>query len=292
MKLRSHQLQALWEMQQCDKGQIIVPTGGGKTMCMIEDAKYRFDMNSISKTIVVVAPRILLANQLSADFLEHITNVDVMHVHSGETHHFSSTKTEVIENWYHNSIRNQLIFTTYHSLHRITESLDIEIDTIYFDEAHNSVQKNFIEAVEYCSIYAQRKYFFTATPKHSLTPKKVGMNDSDIFGQVICNVPAPKLVKQGYILPPKVVINKIDLPDDDRFVYEHDRDCVLDTIDAQDVDKILICARSTKQIINLVTHSTFVVDLISRGYSWMMITSKTGAVIDGKKVDREEFLIL
>ena len=135
MKLRSHQLQALWEMQQCDKGQIIVPTRGGKAMCMIEDAKYRFGMNSVSKTIVVVAPRILLANQLSADFLEHITNVDVMHVHSGETHHFSSTKTEVIENWYHNSIENQLIFTTYHSLHKITESLDIEIDTIYFDEA-------------------------------------------------------------------------------------------------------------------------------------------------------------
>jgi len=85
------------------------------------------------------------------------------------------------------------------------------------------------------------------------------------------------------------ILNKIDLPDDDRFAYEHDRDCVLDTIDAQDVDKILICARSTKQIINLVTHSTFVVDLISRGYSWLMITSKTGAVIDGKKVDREEF---
>ena len=120
MKLRSHQLDSLVAMQQCDKGQIIVPTGGGKTMCMIEDAKYRFDMNSVSKTIVVVAPRILLANQLSADFLEHITDIDVMHVHSGETHHFSSTKTEVIENWYHNGIRNQLIFTTYHSLHRIT----------------------------------------------------------------------------------------------------------------------------------------------------------------------------
>ena len=126
MKLRSHQLDSLVAMQQCDKGQIIVPTGGGKTMCMIEDAKYRFDMNSVSKTIVVVAPRILLASQLSADFLEqnldgnYNQGVDVMHVHSGETHHFSSTKTEVIENWYHNSIRNQLIFTTYHSLHRLS----------------------------------------------------------------------------------------------------------------------------------------------------------------------------
>ena len=52
MKLRSHQLDSLVAMQQCDKGQIIVPTGGGKTMCMIEDAKYRFDMDSVSKLLL------------------------------------------------------------------------------------------------------------------------------------------------------------------------------------------------------------------------------------------------
>ena len=289
MKLRSHQLDSLVAMQKCDKGQIIVPTGGGKTMCMIEDAKYRFDMDSVSKTIVVVAPRILLANQLSADFLEHITNVDVMHVHSGETHHFSSTKTEVIENWYHNSIRNQLIFTTYHSLHRITESLDIEIDTIYFDEAHNSVQKNFIEAVEYCSIYAQRKYFFTATPKHSLTPSKAGMNWTRVYGNVICNVPAPKLVKQGYILPPKVEVYKTRILEKDELVADRDCEQMVDAIDNLDKDKVLICAKSTKQIVALVSQTDFVKQLSVRGYSWLMITSKTGAMIDGEKVDRETF---
>jgi len=297
MQLRPHQNEALAKMRLRRKGQVIVPTGGGKTMCMIEDAMNEFSRTVLSKTIVVVAPRILLANQLSAEFLYHNLDgaaepnatVNVMHVHSGETHHFSSTKTEVIENWYHNSIKNQLIFTTYHSLHRITESLDIEIDTIYFDEAHNSVQKNFIEAVEYCSIYAQRKYFFTATPKHSLTPKKVGMNDSDIFGQVICNVPAPKLVDEGHILPPKVVVKKIDVTDDSRFGYEKDCDHIVETIDDVDVDKVLICARSTKQIVSLIALSKFVSELAWRGYSYMYITSKTGGVIDGQKVTREEF---
>ena len=295
MQLRPHQQIALEALEANRRGQVIVPTGGGKTLIAIEDAKRQFTNNRLPKTIVVVAPRILLANQLCSEFLEqnldgnYNVDIDVLHVHSGETHHYSTTKASRISVWSAKKCAsNQLIFTTYHSLHRIQES-DIHVDTIYFDESHNAIQKNFIEAVEYYSIYASRCYFFTATPKHSLTPFKVGMNDADIFGQVICNVPAPKLVKQGYILPPKVVINKIDLPDDDRFAYEHDRDCVLDTIDAQDVDKILICARSTKQIINLVTHSTFVVDLISRGYSWLMITSKTGAVIDGKKVNREEF---
>ena len=287
MQLRSHQLDSLVAMQQSDKGQIIVPTGGGKTMCMIEDAQYRF--NNTRRTIVVVAPRILLANQLSADFLEHITNVNVLHVHSGETHHTSTTKPEEIKTFCIYPLHlHTIIFTTYHSLHRIQEA-DIDVDTIYFDEAHNSVQRNFIEAVEYYSMYAKRSYFFTATPKHSRTPKKIGMNDTDIFGGVICNVPAPKLVDEGHILPPKVMVKKIDVTDDSRFGYEKDCDHIIDTIDDVDVDKVLICARSTKQIVNLIGLSKFANELAWRGYSYMFITSKTGGVIDGQKVTREEF---
>ena len=37
---------------------------------------------------------------------------------------------------------NVIIFTTYHSLHRVVDA-DIEVNTIYFDEAHNSVQRTF-----------------------------------------------------------------------------------------------------------------------------------------------------
>ena len=38
MQLRPHQQDALDAMEKHDKGQIIVPTGGGKTICMIHDA--------------------------------------------------------------------------------------------------------------------------------------------------------------------------------------------------------------------------------------------------------------
>ncbi len=258
-------------------------------MCMIDDAMNEFSRSYVNKTIVVVAPRILLANQLSSEFLEFITNVDVAHVHSGETHHFSTTKTDELEKWYHNSTKNILIFTTYHSLHKIQESLDIEVDTIYFDESHNAVQKNFIEAVEYFSMYAERSYFFTATPKHSLTPLKVGMNDTDIFGRVICQVPAPKLVKQGYILLPKVEVYKTRILEKDELVADRDNEQMIDAIDNLDKDKVLICAKSTKQIVALVSQTDFVKQLAVRGYSYMFITSKTGAVIDGEKVDRETF---
>ena len=289
IKLREHQTTVIDALREKNKGQIIVPTGGGKTMCMIKDAEHEFTKNSVSKTIVVVAPRILLAQQLCEDFLEIIDNVDVLHIHSGETHHKSTTKTKEIEEWYHNSIKNLLIFTTYHSLHKIAESPDIEVDTIYFDEAHNSVQKHFVVPTEYYSIYAKRCYFFTATPKHSKTPYKIGMNDEDIYGEVLCNIPAPELVQKGHILPPKVLIKDIDVVDDSRHSWEKDCDHLVSTIDETNVDKILVCARRTRQIIDLVSQTEFVNEMNYRGYSLLYITSKHGAFVNGVKVNREDF---
>ena len=289
MQLRPHQEQAVKAMLRNTKGQIIVPTGGGKTMCMIDDAMNEFSRSYMGQTIVVVAPRILLANQLSAEFLEFIDNAEVLHVHSGETHHYSTTKASEISVWSaKNSVNNQIIFTTYHSLHRVQES-DIHVDTIYFDEAHNSVQKNFYPATEYFSFNADRCYFFTATPKHSRTPEKAGMNWSKTYGNVICQIPAPRLVKQGYILPPKVEVYRSRILKKDELVADRDCEQMIDAIDNLDKNKVLICAKSTKQIVNLVAHTKFVSELAWRGYSYMLITSKTGAIIDGEKVTREEF---
>jgi len=287
--LRPHQKKAVNAMWDNSKGQVIIPTGGGKTICMIEDAMTNMELIDRGQTFVVVAPRILLAEQLCKEFLDIIdtTHTHVMHVHSGEIEYFSSTKPEQIA-LFNNTARtageNVIIFTTYHSLHRIQEA-DIEVNTIYFDEAHNSVQRNFFPPTEFFSNDADRCYFFTATPKHSLTVFKPGMNDGAVYGQVLCNVPAPQLVKEGYILPPKVVIHQ--LPQGD-FKLSDDKN-LLDTIDANSLNKILIAARSTKQILRLVGQSDFTMQLQQRGYNWMYITSKTGAIINGKKVSREVF---
>tara|TARA_B100001109_G_C18786076_1_gene437763 strand:+ start:78 stop:893 length:816 start_codon:yes stop_codon:yes gene_type:complete len=166
---------------------------------------------------------------------------------------------------------------------------DIVIDTIYFDEAHNAIQKNFIEAVEYFSMYSERAYFFTATPKHSTTPMKIGMNDVDIFGQVICNVPAPKLVKEGYILPPKVKVYNSEIRHKDEITFDVECNQIIDNIDDHKTKKILVCAKATKQITGLVYYPKFVYELKYRGYDYMYITAKTGAVINGTKVTRDEF---
>ena len=298
MQLRPHQQRIVDRMGSYDKGQVIVPTGGGKTMCMITDTKNRLDSINNGTTTVIVAPRILLAEQLCSEFMEIIdpNNSDpylhVMHVHSGETRYTSTTKADKIH-LYAGCARsmgeNVIIFTTYNSLHRIMEA-DIEVNTIYFDEAHNSVKRNFFPPTEFFSYEADRCYFFTATRKTSITINKPGMNDEAVYGQIIARVSAPELVEGGYIIPPRIQAKMFDIHKNSRMIScETDSENVMDTIDETNTKKILVCVRTSRQLINLMAHTDFAKDLGIRGYSCLYITSKTGAVIDGKKVNREVF---
>ena len=296
MQLRPHQQRACDAMLVHTKGQVIVPTGGGKTLTMINDLKNLHEVVDNGHTTVVVAPRILLAEQLCSEFMEVIdpNNSDpylhVMHVHSGETHHTSTTNPEKIH-LYANVARaygeNVIIFTTYNSLRRVMEA-DIEVNTIYFDEAHNSVQRNFFPATEHFSNDADRCYFFTATPKHSLTYKKPGMNDAEVYGQVICKVPAPELINGGFIIPPKVTAVQMTTAIGDVAV----RDCnmILNLLHNEDnMEKVMVAARKTKDINNLMTQTEFVAKCNLAGRDVLWITSKYGAFVNGQKVNREVF---
>jgi len=288
IQLRPHQERAVAAMRKHNKGQIIVPTGGGKTLKMIFDAMRQFQSET-PQTIVVVAPRILLAEQLSSEFLEFITNAAVLHIHSGETHHESSTRPREIRNWVDaNSDNHRLIVTTYNSLQRLVDA-EVDVDTIYFDEAHNSVKRNFFPATEHFAAEAKRCYFFTATRKTSLTPSKPGMNDRDVYGDIICRVSAPELVDGGYIIAPKIVAKKFDVLAPKQVTAECDSSNLMDTLEDIDCKKILVCVKSAKQLINLMSHTDCAAQLNQRGYSYLYITSKTGAIIDGKKVNREVF---
>ena len=289
MKLHDHQLRVLSKMYKHQKGQVIVPTGGGKTMCMITDANCVLEGER--KTIVVVAPRILLAQQLCEDFLTHLDKpVKVLHVHSGESKHYSTTNSKEIVSWIEDYWHyNKILFTTYHSLHKIQKAC-VPVNTIYFDEAHNSVQRHFHPATRfYSSLGGVRCYFFTATPKHSGTDEDPGMNNEYVYGNVLEKVPAPELVDNNIILPPKVIVKKLEMIKGRKPTPEDDADNILTTIDDQNVSKILICARRTTQITRLVSDSKLTTELYARGYNWMYITSRTGAVINGIKVSRNQF---
>ena len=291
--LRPHQTRALAAMSAADHGQIIVPTGGGKTIIMIEHCRQL--LNNGPRTIVVVAPRILLANQLSEEFLQFIptTWTHVAHCHSGETHHFKTTNSDKLA-LFNDTARaaneSCIIFTTYHSLRRVVDS-GIDIDAIYFDEAHNACTKHFFVSVAAMSMVAVQKYFFTATPRVSNKHDR-GMNNREIFGPVLENVPAPELIQGGHILPPTIVPFETDHVVDKKnphMVHSNTVQDIIDQLDETDAAKVLVAVPSSRVLGNILGHTDILSELSDRGYDVLHVTSKFGAYVNQTKVSREVF---
>lgn len=285
--LRPHQETALSSMEENNLGKIILPTGAGKSIVFIKNTIEQFK-SDIPQAVCVVAPRILLAVQLSSDYEKYVDNAKFIHIHSGSSlKHYRTTKTENLEEWfkYHEN-HHKLIFTSYNSLKKITDS-KIKVDTYHFDECHNSTKKSFFPHIQDAVKNSNKKYFFTATPKNSKIPtKKPGMNIVEVYGGDICKIPMTQMVDGGYVLPPLVVKKEVDIEEN---LDEMNNNLILSTLDVECPKKVLISAKSTKSIISLLTETDFSSQAKERGYSIMHITSAHGAYIDGKECKRGVF---
>ena len=284
LKLRPHQQTAVNSMWQQNKGQVIMPTGSGKTITMIDDMTS--SMMKDNQTIVVVGPTIALTNQLSREFLELVDDVSVMHVHSGNTGHFTSTSPLDIFKFNKYTRGHKLIFTTYHSLHRIEESM-ISVDTIYFDEAHNSVQRQFFPSVKYFSQRTTRCFFFTASPKHSQTPDKPGMNNTQVYGDIICEVPTTEMIQQGYIVPPTLHTITSDDVVSGKYPAEVDINHLINAIDQHELNSVLVSCKNTTQLYHVSTSERFTDYCRDNDYTIYSICSRYGCFIDDEKVRRD-----
>jgi superfamily II DNA or RNA helicase len=294
MQLLPYQKRTLNAIQNSIKGTVYIPTGGGKTVVMMEDARQRV-LNALEPmTFVIVAPRILLANQLCAEFEEYLKdqNVVYMHVHSGETHHQSSTRPAVIYEYNDTAIgsgKHQFIFTTYNSLGRVNDS-NINVDVVYFDEAHHCVKPSNFVGIAHTTQVVDNAYFFTATPKFNNSNES--MNNTQVYGSNIITIPAKELIEAGSIIPPKVETYKTDsvrTKENAPLVDSENIIGILSEIDTCDNPKVLVAAPSTKVIWAMFTESDLLQQLNEMGYTIMHITSKHGAYIDKQKVSREVF---
>ena len=282
--LRPHQESATTNMWQYNKGIIVMPTGSGKTFTMADDA--RASMMKPNQTIVVVAPTIVLTNQLSREFLEVIDIKNVMCVHSGETRHFTDTHPSVIAAWVNSAPGHKILFTTYHSLHRIVES-NIKVDTIYFDESHNSIKKQWFDSVAKMSETAGRCYFFTASPKHSLTDAKPGMNNAEVFGDVICEVPTTEMISEGYIVPPTLHTITTDQVVDGKYPAEVDINNLIKAVSDHHLKSVLVSCKNTTQLYHITNSERFTTFCDDEDYTIYSISSKYGCFINKDKVRRD-----
>jgi superfamily II DNA or RNA helicase len=294
LTLLNYQQRTLDAIKEHNKGCVYIPTGGGKTVVMKEDIKQRLLNTTKPMTVVIVAPRILLANQLCSEFEEYLGEFDIvyMHVHSGETHHVSSTKPDMIVE--QNELvlmfnKHHFIFTTYNSLGRVNDA-EISVDVVYFDEAHHCVKPSNFVGIAHTSRYAENAYFFTATPKFNNSQQS--MNNTAVYGKKIISIPAQELIDAGSIIPPRIhtyEAKTIRTKENAAYVDAENIIGILNEMNEDSVPKVLVAAPSTRVIWDMFTESDLMQQLNDMGYAVLHVTSKHGAYVNKKKVSREQF---
>lgn len=281
MPLRPYQQNVLKALKEQNKGIVAMPTGAGKTRVFIEDVKQRMNASNLPLTIVVVAPKILLCNQLEEEFNETLhgqVEYFSFRVHSGEEGITNPQEIKTISNIYKTINKHQILFTTYKSLMRIHEAF-VDIDVAIFDEAHHSTTENNFVGVAQTSATAKKTYFFTATPKDTRDTKS--MLNSDVYGGTIYSLSPKELVAGGFILPPKLESYEASADDSENVIN------FLNSLENN--PKVLVASHSTQSLMDMLTETDLLLQLEQRGYSVLHITSKMGAVINNRKVPRPVF---
>jgi superfamily II DNA or RNA helicase len=232
--LYEHQQKAYDAMNDVNIGQIICPTGSGKSKIQIATIfKHLEDNPGEIHNYVIASHRLLLNLQLISNLVTDVkksvapfrilfvgsgnitaTTVtgmlpDDMKVHNDDV--LSTTKKSEIDNYIKSSNKkgyDVLIVSTYHSLDKLS---NVDIEIACFDEAHTTASSRDEDPMFKANIKklkkAKRKYFFTATRK--VFGDEKGMNDS-FYGEVIYSIPPKTIIDGGYICEPKLhlVYNK------------------------------------------------------------------------------------
>lgn len=312
--LREHQIEICDATKANVKGIVVSPTGSGKTFCIMEDCKrFLFPGN----VILVISPRLLLSQQLMDEFDNYLHGYDfslreissqskIFHRARKKVQIQSSyptTSPDKIFETYEISKKNNLpliLFSTYNSLKRVVDS-GIPIDVAYFDEAHNSTKGNYFSNVRKVSSKAKNCFFFTATPRYTISGSKdgPGMNNESVYGKIIAKVPYNYLVEKGYIVPPRLHIQKSDSCIKNAHSEQVDFETIRENVcyyekkfqDAH-AHKILYCMKGTKNIKDLITKTKFQEWATEKGYHVLSVDSKNGGYYDGKYMSKEKFMDL
>jgi superfamily II DNA or RNA helicase len=309
--LREHQVSTLEKMLEHIKGIIVSPTGSGKTIMIMEDCKRFLTPGNV---IVIVAPRLLLCQQLFMEFDGYLHRYQFVHRQvSSEKDTFKRSKHVVVQpgkptnkpadivDSYRIAVEQGLpfiIFSTFDSLDVVSKS-GIPITTVYYDEAHNAVKNNHFNKVLEIGSKAENCYFFTATPRYSdpRNPTGRGMENTSVYGEVIAEIRFDYLVEKGYILKPKLHLQKSLTSIDDVYPEQVDFDSVRETVEyheeqyaGHDALKILFCMSGTLAIKNLLKRTDLQSWASGRGYDVLAIDSKNGGYHNGEKLSNSKFI--
>jgi len=308
IQLRPHQLEAVNNVIDAILtgagqaiGRVIIPTGGGKTFVEAAVLDYQRLNNSKTRIHLVLAPRIMLCNQLISEYRKFSGDdtYRVMAFHSGnwddddtkawkET---STTRVDDILEAHKNAIKGNhdlVVFSTYHSCGKL---IDIQFDTIIADESQYCVTENFNDDVK--SLQADVRIFCTATERHTASNNGRGLNNENVYGKRLYVISPEELIKLGLIVPPRLHVMYGKTDDEQASiineVVELAREQNKLTTTSLGFSKILFAMKGTDDV-KTIEDNINVLRATMPNHDVFTITSKTGAQINGIKVKRQQFL--
>ena len=244
-KHREHQKKALKHLQVESIGQISLPTGTGKTRVQVDI--HIADMIDKTKkgesgVYVIGAHRLALCSQLLYDIVEVAMpcgiNFDILYVGSerfnndkirtrmrsnGDIHDnlrafddkisrgINTTRQDEVVTFVNEAKANNrhvIAVATYHSFHKL--SLLPKIDICTYDEAHITVGDDFSGNIALVKPVIEKNFFFTATRK--VIGSHSGMNNTELYGDVLYSVAPRTMIEAGEIVAP--LLHSIKISDD------------------------------------------------------------------------------
>lgn len=299
--LRPHQIEAVNAAMADEngKGKILLPTGTGKTTIAAEIVRKTVvdcTDKDITPVIKVNASRILLCFQLFEEICKHLIScgIDAKYVNynSGNADDKycgtmmrrqggifrsieSTTSVKDMKAIYEKSQKDRIpliVVSTYNSSVKFASS-GIVPDLTIHDEAHNLVSPEFREAAV---LPSKRNFFFTATEKTTDSDEGAGMNNPDIFDNVIYTRSAKQMIDMGEQLPPwvhvvkarsfiGVDVDKLDTDYDTLFnsvaqaYFAHEKQIRADSYDPSKLGaKVLVVCRGQQDLIEMFKTPSFV----------------------------------
>lgn len=316
LDLRNHQKEAREVMRNFPRGIINLPTGTGKTLIQSRSIVDEIMENREPKVYVILSPRILLSNQLMNDVRKDLgangVEAQYLVVHSGRYNDqedikiehelgitfretLSGTTKKVIQEAYQRAMNENvplIVSGTYHSAIRIAHS-GIPVEIAFCDEAHYLVQEQFSWIVS-DPFPSNRAYYFTATLRETPSAEGMGMNNIELFGDILYQRKPCELIVAGEMIRPR--IHMVDMSHDPE-ADEADGLAVAEAFEEHRSvlnvgAKILIVAKDgSKHLNNLATHREIERLLEVRPSLRIFdISSEHGARINGENVRRDQFL--
>jgi len=209
-ELRPYQREAIKKALEAGSGQLVLPTGAGKTIVALGIVK------TLNKPTLYLVPRSSLVEQTYKKFLQ-----------SGA---FSPKEVGILYGK-KKELRNITIATfqtAYNFIRRYPQQMR-KFEVVIFDESHTTQQANLGRYIDY--FYRDKAFVFglTATLYRRQKPKSISdfktLEDFIMFGYTgntpIYEITLSELIEQGYLTRPYIVVERIPRGEKDKKVFSY-----------------------------------------------------------------------